>query len=186
MLSSGEVYDPAVNEWTLITNMNSPRSGVQLVDYQNQYLFAIGGNDGIARQTSVERYDPKSHKWTLMANMSIPRSNFASAVLENRIYVIGGFNVCLVLKINSISWFWSLFKGSTTIAEVESYNPVTNSWQEMWKMNQHKSALSACIVSELENRKVYTWLRREIFDNTSKVDSNRSQTRRHVNTVPNL
>ena len=76
--------------------MNRPRSGVQLVQYENQFLFAIGGNDGVTRQTSLEKYDPKAKKWTLMADMTIPRSNFASAVLENMIYVIGGFNVCLI------------------------------------------------------------------------------------------
>ena len=93
VLSSAEVYDPISNQWTLIPSMSRPRSGVQLVQFEDRYLFAIGGNDGQTRQTTIEKYDPKSKKWTLMACMSVPRSNFASVVLENLIYVIGGFNV---------------------------------------------------------------------------------------------
>ncbi|CAG2174881.1 unnamed protein product [Oppiella nova] len=157
VLSNAEVYDPSVNEWTLITQMERPRSGVQLVAFDDQYLFAIGGNDGTARQTSLERYDPKTRGWTLMTDMSTPRSNFASVVLENQIYVIGGFN------------------GTTTIADVEAYNPMTNSWQEMWRMAQHKSALSACVVSQLSNSRAYTWLRRELIDNSTQPESTRSQ-----------
>lgn len=93
VLGSAEIYDPVTNQWTLIPNMTRPRSGVQLVPFEERYLFAIGGNDGTTRQTSMERYDPKAKKWTVMAPMSIPRSNFSSVVLENLIYVIGGFNV---------------------------------------------------------------------------------------------
>ena len=78
--------------------MNRPRSGVQLIQF-NDYLYAIGGNDGISRQTSVERYDPKHKEWTQMSDMSIPRSNFACALLENKIYVIGGFNVFKIIYI---------------------------------------------------------------------------------------
>jgi hypothetical protein len=44
----------------------------------------------------------------------------------------------------------------------------------MWKMNQHKSALTACVVSQLENGQQYTWLRKELSDNYSKVNLNRS------------
>jgi hypothetical protein len=74
-------------------------------------------------------------------------------------------------------------QGSTTISEVESYNPLSNIWQEMWKINQHKSALSACVVSQLENGQQYTWLRRELSDNYSKVNLNRSLPRRNLVTV---
>jgi len=95
VLNSAEVYDPSVNEWTFISPMNRPRSGVQLVQFDN-CLYAIGGNNGISRQTTLEKYEPKYKKWTLLADMNIPRSNFSSAVLENLIYVIGGFDVYLI------------------------------------------------------------------------------------------
>jgi hypothetical protein len=62
----------------------------------------------------------------------------------------------------------------TTISEVEAYDPMTNSWQELWKMNLHRSALCACVVNDLDNGQQYTWLRRELTDNISKVFFKRS------------
>jgi N-acetylneuraminic acid mutarotase len=84
--------------------MNRPRSGVQLVQY-DCYIYAIGGNDGITRQTSIEKYDPKRNNWILLSNMRTARSNFACAVLENQIYVIGGFNVCLAFAKQFIPFY---------------------------------------------------------------------------------
>ncbi|CAG2106420.1 unnamed protein product [Medioppia subpectinata] len=183
VLNSAEVYDPLTNQWSFITQMIRPRSGVQLISFNDQFLYAIGGNDGITRQTSLEKYDPKSRNWELMADMTTPRSNFATAVLENLIYVIGGFN-----GTTTIAEVESYNPGTTTIAEVESYNPVTNSWQEMWRMSQHKSALSACVVSQLSNSRHYTWLRRELIDNSSQHELTRSQSsqRSQINTNPTL
>jgi hypothetical protein len=66
---------------------------------------------------------------------------------------------------------------------VESYNPLSNIWQEMWKINEHKSALSACVVSQLENAQQYTWLRREFSDIYSKVNLNLSLPSRRLVTV---
>jgi len=51
VLQSGEFYEPICNEWTIIAPMNRPRSGIQLVAHDKN-LYAIGGNDGLARQTS--------------------------------------------------------------------------------------------------------------------------------------
>ena len=72
-----------MNEWNLITQLNRPRRGVQLVGYDNRYLFAIGGNNGMTIQISLERYDSKTKIWAIMSDMTIPRSQFASAVLED-------------------------------------------------------------------------------------------------------
>ena len=106
MLSSAEVYDPTVNEWTLITHMNRLRSGVQLVQYEDQYIFAIGGNDVNIRQTFFERYEPKTKKWTLMADMSIPRSNFGSAVLEDDLCEASMYAIIQILfKVSQFLYF---------------------------------------------------------------------------------
>lgn len=53
----------------------------------------------------------------------------------------------------------------------------------MWKINEHKSALSACVVSQLENAQQYTWLRREFSDIYSKVNLNLSLPSRRLVTV---
>ena len=45
----------------------------------------------------------------------------------------------------------------------------------MWPISQHKSALNGCVVSELSNAKQYTWLRKELNQNDSKVKLNSNQ-----------
>lgn len=143
VLNSVEYYDPNVDEWFLISEMLTPRSGVQLITYEN-YLFVIGGNDGIIRQTSVERYDPNENEWEIITHMKTARSNFGCVVLEGIVYVIGGFN------------------GNTTIPDVECFDPINDTWQDMWEMKWNRSALAVCVVSGLPNAIEYTWLKREL------------------------
>lgn len=76
--------------------MNRPRSGVQLIVY-DQHLYVLAGNDGVTRQTTVERYSVVEDRWRVVTNMRTPRSNFACVVLEGYIYIIGGFNVSINL-----------------------------------------------------------------------------------------
>jgi len=70
----------------------------------------IGGFNGLSRMNSGERFDPATGRWTPVVDMSNPRSNFAVEVLDDMIFVAGGFN------------------GVTTIAQVECYNDRTDEW----------------------------------------------------------
>ncbi|GFT07690.1 kelch-like protein 10 [Trichonephila clavipes] len=94
VLDSAECYDPTTDEWTLIPNMNTPRSGVKAVAFRN-YLYVIGGFNGsnrLSTGTLVERYDKVTKMWTFVSPMLGPRSNFATAIINDLLYVIGGFN----------------------------------------------------------------------------------------------
>ena len=72
--------------------MRSLRSGVSLIPYHG-CLHAIGGFNGFNRLNTAEKYDPQNPgEWTPIADMSSPRSNFASVVVDDMIFVIGGFN----------------------------------------------------------------------------------------------
>ena len=50
-LDSAEIYDPAVDQWTMLTDMTSRRSGVVLVALQKE-LIALGGYNGSDRLAS--------------------------------------------------------------------------------------------------------------------------------------
>ena len=42
---------------------------------------------------TVEKYDPsKPEKWQNVPDMLFPRSNFATAVIDDMLFVIGGFD----------------------------------------------------------------------------------------------
>ncbi len=66
-------YDPDLDRWQKIANMNSRRIGVGLTCV-NRLLFAVGGFDGQNRLASVEMYDPESDEWKNVAPMKTTRS----------------------------------------------------------------------------------------------------------------
>lgn len=88
--------------------------------------------------------------------MSTPRSNFATVILDDYIYVIGGFNgkMCRSPERDYSQTFSAA--GSTTVSYVEYYDTETNQWYETSPMNLNRSALSACIISGLPNAKDYS------------------------------
>ncbi|KAA0183377.1 hypothetical protein HAZT_HAZT001996 [Hyalella azteca] len=53
----------------------------ELVTHDN-FVYAIGGNDGSASLNSMERYDPKTNRWQIMPSMLARRSSVAVAVVE--------------------------------------------------------------------------------------------------------
>lgn len=69
------------------------------------------------------------------------RTNFGIAVLDDCLFVIGGFND------------WS------TIPYVEQYNAETGEWSEVLDMAIPRSALSCCVLSGLDNMAEYTTTR---------------------------
>ena len=52
-----------------------------------------GGHIEWAPQSKVQEYDPNLNKWTRKADMPNPRSGFSLAVINNKIYAIGGYGI---------------------------------------------------------------------------------------------
>ena len=57
------------------------RSTHEVVEIDN-FLYALGGNDGSASLNSMERYDSKMNKWIMVTSMSARRSSVGGTVLE--------------------------------------------------------------------------------------------------------
>lgn len=55
-------------------------------------LYVVGGNDGASALNSTEYLDRKTGMWVLGPILSIPRANCGVAVLENKLFAVGGFN----------------------------------------------------------------------------------------------
>lgn len=141
-MHSAEVYDPEINQWTIVNPMRSRRSGVSCIAYHG-HVYVIGGFNGISRMCSGEKFNPGNNTWTQIPDMYNPRSNFAIEVIDDMIFAIGGFN------------------GVTTIYHVECYDEKTNEWYEATDMNIYRSALSACVINGLPNVQDYIHKHRE-------------------------
>lgn len=95
-MHSAEVYDPVINQWSLISPMRSRRSGVSCIAYHGQ-VYVIGGFNGISRMCSGEKFNPQTNTWAPIPDMYNPRSNFAIEVIDDMIFAIGGFNGKIIL-----------------------------------------------------------------------------------------
>lgn len=56
--------------------------------FQN-HVYAVGGNDGIASLSSVEKYDPHLDKWMEVKEMGQRRAGNGVSELHGCLYVVG-------------------------------------------------------------------------------------------------
>lgn len=59
----------------------------------NGYVYAISGYDNKNKcMAGCQTYDPKNDEWRSIAGLNTPRCAFAVVVLNNKIWVLGGYN----------------------------------------------------------------------------------------------
>ncbi|HEV2842047.1 MAG TPA: kelch repeat-containing protein [Chthoniobacterales bacterium] len=111
-----EVFDPLTNTWTNRAPMSVGRNhcagGVI-----NGKFYVVGGRDTPEALTALEVYDPQANSWQTRAPMPTGRSGIAAAVVHGELYVFGGEIGTGV--------------GTAPRAEVEAYNPASNSWRRV-------------------------------------------------------
>ncbi|MFC1719037.1 Kelch repeat-containing protein [Candidatus Poribacteria bacterium] len=81
--------------------------------------------------STVEAYDPTTDKWIRKANMPRPREHCAVAVVNGKIYAIGG----LVAP-----------QGARVVSTVEVYDPATDTWIAKADMPTARYRAAACVV----------------------------------------
>ena len=110
-----EVYDPATDSWETMSPMPTPRSTSAHV--VNDKIYLIGGISWLTNtQANIsnlnEIYDPATDTWLYGKPIPTAVSSYASVVIDNKIYVIGG--------LLSPQGAW------TNLTQV--YDPKTDSW----------------------------------------------------------
>lgn len=53
-------------------------------------LMVIGGEDSELKYSTIEYYCPRFNKWIYWKNLPDGRKNFATVVVANELYIIGG------------------------------------------------------------------------------------------------
>ncbi len=94
-VGNNEVYDPQLNTWTTETSMPTPRAdfGANVV---NDAIYLIGGkryssSAPFYTETGInEVYYPSNDSWSTKTALPTPVQGYGSAVIANKIYVIGG------------------------------------------------------------------------------------------------
>jgi N-acetylneuraminic acid mutarotase len=137
-LATLEVYDPTTDTWdTTQPALPTARTGPAAAVIDGK-LYVVGGADfGVPASgpqhnlffATLEVYDPALRAWdTTRAPMPTGRREPAAAVLDGRLYVMGG----------------TVASGAT--AAVEVYDPCTNSWTTVAALPSPRSSSVAGVI----------------------------------------
>jgi len=91
------VYDADINQWQRLGQLPGALAGAALVAADDA-LYLLGGWDGTAMRSELWRMTPPAEldeplpNWELVQHMETPRAFFGAAVLDNKIYVAGGYD----------------------------------------------------------------------------------------------
>lgn len=91
MIPEVEMYDPANNQWSIISQLPTPREGLATA-VMDSLVWVIGGANFQTNYDIVEIYNPSDNSWnTLPHLLTVPRVTTVAAVLDGELYVFGGF-----------------------------------------------------------------------------------------------
>jgi hypothetical protein len=131
--ASGDVlrYSPGERRWTTEPSLRFARGGggAEFIDGR---LYVVGGSPPtlpVPNQkpyTFLEIFDPRTGRWTLGPGMPTARHHLGTAVLDGKLYVLGGRE-----------------PGDFSLAAFERYDPETNQWTEMPPLPQGAGGLAA-------------------------------------------
>jgi N-acetylneuraminic acid mutarotase len=129
--STVEVYDPATDTWTKAADMPTRRQALAAAAV-NGKIYAIGGTHGDGPSwiglPTVEEYDPATDTWTRKADMPTGRSCLTTAVVNGKVYAIGGLT------------------SEGCLSEAEEYDPATDTWTKRANMSDLRYFLSSAVV----------------------------------------
>ena len=124
-----EVFDIRSDKWTQLFEIRAPqpRSYHGLVEIQNQ-IYLFGGYTGSGQNgyhSTLHIFDPVTKEWMEKSPMNFPRCYSSMAVLNDRIYAIGGHN------------------GQSRMSSMEFYDAESNQWLHLRNMEKLRSDASA-------------------------------------------
>ncbi|KAI7790074.1 kelch-like protein 33 [Triplophysa rosa] len=126
------LYHPARGT-TYLAEMTNDRAQ-HCIEGLKKHLYVAGGVCNLRKfytdQMSCEMYDPTHDIWTVFAPLSIPHVGAASAVLEERLYILGGY--CQ--------------EDYNEVRLAHRYDPVTQRWETMGKMLGPVTDTRACLL----------------------------------------
>jgi len=83
--NSVELYDLSTTTWRSLGSLNMARRGLKLV-YVQDTLYAMGGSNGTAYVTTVEKLDFATETWSYAEDMFVPRAFPGVAALPEEFF----------------------------------------------------------------------------------------------------
>ncbi|XP_076867832.1 kelch-like protein 33 [Brachyhypopomus gauderio] len=132
-LASMSLYHPDQGT-TYLADMSQNRAQHCMETFQD-YLYVAGGVSGadgqLIDQLACELYDPVGNFWASILPMSVPHVNAASAVLEGKLYILGGCSQ----------------EDYRDTKLVHRYDPAAQRWETLCGTPGPNTYIAACVLS---------------------------------------
>ncbi|XP_077356504.1 kelch-like protein 33 [Festucalex cinctus] len=132
-LASLFVYHPEKGS-TYLANMSQARAHHCMETLDNR-LYVAGGITSDANQMAIDQlacevYEPATDSWTAFSALPVPHVGAGSAVLEGKLYVLGGYSQ----------------ENYSDTKMVHRYDPALHRWENMGKMPGPNNDLRASVL----------------------------------------
>ena len=115
--------------WIALAPLQSARQELAVASAGGK-VYAIGGISGVSVLSSVEEFDPSTNRWRFVAPLPEPLHHSAAAVVDDIIYVIGGYR--------------TLSFDATAV--VYRYDPRSDLWSPAAALPSPRGALAAAVI----------------------------------------
>ena len=154
------IENSAAEEWEIISQLPTKRWAFSTVVVDGK-IYLIGGtpfkneNGGPLGLSTVEVYDTKNNRWQRLTDMPTPRLSSEAAVVDGKIYVVGGF-----------SWIGIPGVDMKMLNVVEVYDPQTDTWSRTQDMSTPRRYLGTGVVDD----KIYAIGGENLFEEPQRLD----------------
>ncbi|MDE0555710.1 MAG: hypothetical protein OXI24_15930 [Candidatus Poribacteria bacterium] len=153
------IENSAAEKWEVISQLPTERSAFSTAVVDGK-IYLIGGarfeiGNGPIGLSTVEVYDPENNSWKRVADMPTPRASARAAVVDGKIYVVGGFFAIDRLRVNT-----------KILKIVEVYDPQADTWERKQDMSQPRFLFGIGVVK----RKIYVIGGANFFENPWRLD----------------
>jgi len=125
-----EVFTPETGKWRSEAPMPWGAADIQAGVIGNKIYIPGGRLVSGDFSSSLSVFDPTNNVWTRGANLPAPISSYALAVLEDRLYLFGGWD------------------GQQFLDTVLIYDPVFDEWSEGYKMSEPRADAAAAVIDD--------------------------------------
>ena len=147
-------------EWKVISQLPTKRSAFSTAVVDGK-IYVIGGTlfenerSGPFGLSTVEVYNPQNNSWKSVADMPTPRSNAEAAVVDGKIYVVGGFTATD-----------RRMESTKILKVVEVYDPQSDTWERKQDMSQPRLSFGIGVVE----REIYVMGGANFFENQWRLN----------------
>jgi N-acetylneuraminic acid mutarotase len=129
-ITSAEVYDPAIGNWSSTGDLNIAREGHTATLLPNGKVLVVGG---YYSEKSAELYDPETGTWLLTGDLDTGRTGHTATLLSNgKVLIVGG------CEGGGIS--------ATSLTSAELYDPANGTWSYTGSLNTPRSDQTATLL----------------------------------------